>query len=288
MNTPASIDEQFRPLVRPWAVLVHAFYEDVWQGIADRLEASGMDFDLYVTVPDPQAFDALTASVAARFSHARILRVPNRGRDVAPFLVAMEAFDLYSYDVVLKLHTKRSTHLGQDGIRWSNDLFRSLCGDAATMQAAVRLFRRVPQIGMIHPEFVKTSIQSELIPNLPWLDRLLPRLHSGVKGLRLEWDFAAGTMFWFRGAAMRPLRDLGLGIEDFEPEQGQINGTLAHALERVFPQIIYRSGQMVLAVNWIASVSDADVANVVTKMAKPAPVARKGFRTPPRRGAARR
>ena len=45
--------------------------------------------------------------------------------------------------------------------------------------------------------------------------------------------FPVGSMFWARSAALKPLLDLDLQPQHFPPEAGQVDGTLAHAIERM-------------------------------------------------------
>jgi hypothetical protein len=49
-------------------------------------------------------------------------------------------------------------------------------------------------------------------------------------------------MFWARTAALRPLLDLGLSFGDFPPETGQTDGTLGHAIERLYLYACERAG----------------------------------------------
>jgi lipopolysaccharide biosynthesis protein len=52
-------------------------------------------------------------------------------------------------------------------------------------------------------------------------DTLYPKIH-----------FIAGTMFYARISALEPIMDLHLTQDDFENEEGQNDGTMAHAIER--------------------------------------------------------
>ena len=50
----------------------------------------------------------------------------------------------------------------------------------------------------------------------------------------LRQGFFAGTMFAARSVALEPAMSLAISPDQFEPETGQVDGTLAHALERIF------------------------------------------------------
>jgi lipopolysaccharide biosynthesis protein len=53
-------------------------------------------------------------------------------------------------------------------------------------------------------------------------------------------------MFWTRPEVLLPLADLGLTAEDFGPETGAVDGTLAHAVERYLGVLAERMGLAVI------------------------------------------
>ena len=67
----------------------------------------------------------------------------------------------------------------------------------------------------------------------------------------IELGFFAGSMFWFSPAAISSLKRLPLTDLSFVPENGMQDGTLAHALERVFCPVVraagYKTSSLVLA-----------------------------------------
>jgi lipopolysaccharide biosynthesis protein len=88
--------------------------------------------------------------------------------------------------------------------------------------------------------------------NLGDLTRVLRRVRPG-EASRLarpsELGFFAGTMFWARLPAIRDCLDVP--TRWFQLESGQIDGTMAHALERLFCVVPELDGRAVFA-------SDAD------------------------------
>ncbi len=53
-------------------------------------------------------------------------------------------------------------------------------------------------------------------------------------------------MFWARPEVLLPLADLGLAAEDFGPETGAVDGTLAHAVERYLGVLAASQGLAVI------------------------------------------
>jgi lipopolysaccharide biosynthesis protein len=69
----------------------------------------------------------------------------------------------------------------------------------------------------------------------------------GKKRASLRPNFFAGSMFWFKPAALSPFVSQLLAQNNyiFEPELGQRDGTLAHVIERMFCDVVESQGQIV-------------------------------------------
>ena len=64
-----------------------------------------------------------------------------------------------------------------------------------------------------------------------------------------HFEFPKGTMFYARPAALRPLVDLGWKWSDFPAEPIEPDGTILHALERMFAFSAEKAGFVLKAVN---------------------------------------
>lgn len=218
------------------ALLVHGFYPDrlaaLLAGVRplDAGPPPGFAIDLYVSTPRPQVEHVAALLREQRWPRVQLFGVENRGRDLAPLLLQLLPAALSDgHSVFVKVHTKRSDHLS-DGEAWAAHLLNSLLTPAALRTCAERLAHN-PRLGLLAPAGTLLSCSVALHANAEHLLRL--HRNAGLKPASLlQRRFIAGSMMAGRLEALAPLAQLGLPLEDFEPEQGQTDGTLAHALER--------------------------------------------------------
>lgn len=224
------------------AVILHLFHTDLWEEIAQQLDHLDGKYDLYVSLPEDADADVETR-ICRDVPEAKTVRLVNRGRDVAPFLTVLRAIRHLGYGQVCKIHSKRSLHRG-DGDLWRREFLGRLLGSRTQVTRIVEAFRDHPDIGMIGPAGHWLAYGRYWgCPDSPARTRALLE-HLGVRMSLDELHFFAGSMFWCRPEAMDPLLE-HVGFDDFEVELGQTDGTLAHALERLFAAICQASGRRV-------------------------------------------
>ena len=236
-------------------VIAHVFYPDLWLPVADRIARIPAPVDLVVTLVEGRS-EALADSIVARFPDVRFEVVPNRGRDMWPFVRVLELGLVGDYDAVLKLHTKASVHR-IDGAAWRDRLLDSLCPSPEGIGLILKLLRRDPEVGMVAPAGAVLG-REFWGSNGPMVDALAARTGISVDPEHV-W-FPGGSMFWSRPEPLNRLRDARLTIEDFEHEAVSIDGTTAHALERFVGALVADAGLAVIGADEVAGRLAASIA----------------------------
>ena len=220
------------------AVIAHVYYPELLPEIlACRALISG-SVDLHVTTTSERVAGVRHALRNQENTTVHVL--PNRGRDIGPFLAVLGSGRLDAYDAVLKLHTKSSPHLRDGGIR-RKLLFQSLCGERRSVSRTLALFLD-PATAMVGWRACFRDTPAFWFANEARVRVLTARMNASSF---VRPGFFEGSMFWFRPAAFERLRALNLTVEDFEPEAGQLDGTLHHAVERCFTIAAWASGHVV-------------------------------------------
>lgn len=229
----------------PQAVVLHLYYRDLWPEFAKRLQEQSFDFDLIVTLPeDPQSPDAaIRAAILRDFPQARIYSFPNHGRDLLPFLHLAQAGILAPYRAVCKIHTKKSPHR-TDGAAWRGQLLDAVLGAPALIQA------RLARFLTLEPKAGIWIADGHILRGDSWWGANRARTTQLIERLDLPrtppLGFAAGSIFWISGGLLREIAQLPLSTQDFELETGQVDGTTAHALERLLGILAQAKGYSLL------------------------------------------
>ena len=217
------------------AVLVHGFYPDRLAELLGRLrgpdsDSPGPALDLYVSTPKAQQSMVGELLRGQGWPRVQLYGVENRGRDMAPFLLQLLPDALRNgHELFVKVHTKRSGHLS-DGDAWAEHLLGSLL-DPAALQHWLAMLAADPQLGLLAPAGTLLACSVALHANVDHLMALCDRCGISPETL-LQRRFIAGSMMAGRLEAIANLPGLGFQLAEFEQEQGQTDGTLAHALER--------------------------------------------------------
>ncbi|MEM8792826.1 MAG: rhamnan synthesis F family protein [Pseudomonadota bacterium] len=228
------------------AVVLHLFYEDLWEEFEGFLRALPVSFTLFLSLRESD--QTTQAKALTSFPDALVVNVENTGRDVRPFLDFLWSGALDGFDLVCKLHSKKSTAVGGQegalGLLWRRRALLDLIGDGRSAAQNIERFQNVAGIGMIGPAQLRlpTVFSPDLEVMKTWPDRVRLAEHAGIEASALAEDFFAGSMFWVRRAALEPLKHLGPDAITWTTEEFQDGENIEHALERFFADSVRGSG----------------------------------------------
>lgn len=228
------------------AVYLHLHYIEMWPEFAVLMQnMESYSYDLYVTLTKSQPETEIL--IKSLYPKATVWVVENRGYDVGPFVDFLHRIDLAQYDLVMKLHSKNKNQGAMTLINgryigrklWFKLLTRSLLGSRKLFEKNIKVFEKQPELGMIGSKHLITSDKrcSDTVRGM--VEDILVRLGY----LRPpDIKFVAGTMFIVRSQLLEKIRN-NFNLQDFDLTDGTVkDGTLAHALERVFGCLVAAEG----------------------------------------------
>jgi lipopolysaccharide biosynthesis protein len=226
-----------RPACSPRiAIQVHIFYTELFDEIINNLKMIPYKFDCFITTDtDEKAAhiaDEFGKQTVQNISNICIERYENRGRDVAPLLAQMQRV-ISDYEYFCHLHTKKtvSADYGDD---WRRYLFKHLFGSEENITGIINLFEENPDLGIVFPETYPVLVRlTDWRGNYDGCSKLLQRLGIPID-LMDELVFPGGSMFWARTVAISDIFQAGFSLNDFSAENGELDDTLAHYIERLW------------------------------------------------------
>jgi lipopolysaccharide biosynthesis protein len=223
-------------------VVIHAFYPDIFEEILIKLDTPDHQIAILYITTTPSNQEIIEGIVQQFPFKYKLVLVTNRGRDILPFLKILPELVDGGHQFILKLHTKRSNHLGRKD-HWREDLFEKLISKSAVNKYLNTLADH-SSLGMIGPAGNILSMGLYYGANAERVHRLSKAMYVSDDQL-MDLNFVAGSMFYVKTKALIPLLQLKLTEQDFEEEDDQKDGTMAHVVERLFSVSTILSGMQI-------------------------------------------
>ncbi len=227
--------------------IVHIYFpEFVDRFIRGAAQLQRTNWKFVVTSSNSQILEMVkTASERDGLHEVCTMRVPNKGRNISPFIQALGEHG-GDRELVIHVHSKRSEHAKERDIKsWVDSQWHLLFDNPNLVKRVIDVFAAYPQVSIVYP-----AIHRILSPwtytwsiNAQKARRILLPLGISVKNSE-RIAFPAGAMFAARIRDLRFLEELNLEPEKFPEEKGQLDGELHHVVERLFGYVPAKNGRL--------------------------------------------
>jgi len=220
------------------AIQAHIFYTDLINEVINSTNNIPVKFDLYITTNTKEKKIFLEEYVKknSKANKFEILIVKNKGRDVYPLITQLKKV-INKYKYFCHIHTKKSIHISELGDNWRKYLYANLLGNKDIISEILSNFENIEKLGIIFPECISFLTRHTVMEdgkNAENINKIINKIFPGSRyKISNQFEFPAGNMFWARTKAVHQMFEYG--IENKCPkEEGQIDGTIMHAVERVW------------------------------------------------------
>lgn len=232
------------------ALVMHLYYPDKLKESCSFAGRFPRQTHVIITTSDEEKKKKILEVFSGeRFASLDVRVIANRGRDVSALLVgAADVFDTYDY--VCFFHDKKTlqTRPGSLGMGFAYMLQENLFPTKDFVNNVLRTFAENPRVGLLSPppphhgDYYFT-LGVKWGPNFENTRNLAKKLHFKAPIRENKMPLAPlGTCFWFRGKSLKPLSDHHWKYEEFPPEPNNTDGTLLHAIERIYPFAAVEAG----------------------------------------------
>ena len=231
------------------ALIIYSYFEDMVDCDCKYIRNLPVEADVYIVV--------VSRKMALRWHHVKAsipqiteIRIQeNRGRNEAASWITCKDV-INSHNFICVVHDKKSLSVewGMIGNRWNRHCWDNLLASETYIENILSVFEKYPKIGILIPPIPFFGPFRIGIPLREWLGnkKLASKLYKRLN-LSIPFDESPyapwGAMFWFRSEAIQPLFRHDWKIVDFPEEPLKVaDGTILHALERMYPMIAQEAG----------------------------------------------
>lgn len=231
-------DKLYYPKKGETAVILHIWYTEQIDEMAEWLNNIPFDFKVYVTLPDLKASSSVLEQIENKIPNHRTTHiVENRGADIgALFHLLKFEKELEKYKYYIKIHTKRDVKLPKRNKKWRDELINPLV-NPTNISKFTNILDNYMMAGngeLIGGRFFQNKTN--------FINILKDKF--GIEYDKSNNKFIAGTMFWFNSKFFDILKNIDIDYKDFQFGY-KYDGRLEHSIERIFGYLVYHNNSTI-------------------------------------------
>ena len=231
-------------------VIAHLYYEDLWKYDLEYLKNIPDFIDILITCGTSEKKPFFEEKIASQLNnHVKIIKINNRGRDMASLLVGAQNI-VKNYDYFCFIHDKKSDQkeFATVGSTFRDILWENSLASENYIESVIKEFEDNSKLGLIlpprvyHGTYFNSYVNNYWIANYENTVELLDEMGIDTPIERNYPPLSIGNCFWARYDALEPLFELCWRHGDFPEEPLPGDGTVSHAIERVYGYVAASRG----------------------------------------------
>ncbi len=234
---------------KKYAVFAYLYYEDLFEYSISKIMNVPEYFDIYIATDTKEKSRKIWEGIEPkRKNNVRLCRTNGRGRDLAALLIEFRPYVL-NYEVICFVHDKKSSQMDYVtvGKCFNENLWENVLFGKNYIKQILKLFQDNKYLGFLTPPMIyhnlyyHTAIDAWTIC-FEKTQELAEKLGVEIHILKEKNPVSLGSTFWCRPLALKKLFDYDFQYEEFPKEPMDVDGTISHAIERIFPYIAQEAG----------------------------------------------
>ena len=224
------------------ALVMHMYFPDLVEECYHYAQSMPESADIYITTNSEEKKENILKTFKdLKCNKLDVRVVPNCGRDVGPFLVEFKDY-LMDYDLICHTHDKKVGQLkpGSIGASFSYRCFENVLKSKELVENIMQTFADHERLGILMPPppnhgpyYITLGLEWGM--NFGVTKDLADTLGIHVNMNEKKEPIAPlGSVFWARPKALKKIFDHDWKYEEFPKEPITDDGTILHAVERIY------------------------------------------------------
>ncbi len=231
------------------ALLIHIYYTDELEKLKKYICNMPSYADIYFTTQTEEKKEYIESKCRDLPNKMEVRLVENRGRDVSALMMVGKEL-VAEYEYICFIHDKKVTQEkpGSVGEGFAYICYENVLGSRQYVENILGLFEDNKHLGVVcppkplHGPYV-FGLMETWEKNYYNAVKLLKQLDIQVPIDKYKVPVAPhGSCFWFRSDAVKKLFEYDWKYDDFPEEPLPIDGTISHAIERIYAYVAQDAG----------------------------------------------